>query len=166
MTRSLLIGLTCWTCLFASFGLSQSSILQLAGKSAIGSLGVERGGTKLTARFQGDGTVILRTAEEGIDIRGTWSQSGNTVTMKAGSSSFSGTITGNHIAGHRSRRQGAVYVPTEDSWYLDVEVSVVRDSSPQSGARITYNENAPKRLASAASELSQRPEVQGKQRSY
>jgi len=92
----------------------------LEGKEAQGKLGKVNGGTTFFARFKEGGVVMLSTGEEGEWFTGTWTQSGNTITMRAGSSKFSGTLHGNRISGARSRVGARRLEDTEDTWYLDL----------------------------------------------
>jgi hypothetical protein len=91
------------------------------GKKARGRLGVINGGTKFFVEFQSGGIAVMGTAEEGTTFRGTWTQSGNTVTMKAGASTFSGTLQGNRLSGTRSRKNARTLKDTVDTWELTLE---------------------------------------------
>src|SRR5262249_26476910 len=73
-------------------------------------------------------------------------------------------IRGSRIDGHRSRRS-TNYVAANDTWYLEIQGTAGTDNSAaDSGARISYDENAPKRITSAASSLAKDPKYKaGKQ---
>jgi hypothetical protein len=104
-------------------GYLQEQIVDLVGKKATGKLGKIAQGdyTKFFAQFQAGGVVLMSTTEEGNTFKGTWSQSGNTITMKAGASTFSGTLEGNRLSGTRSRQNAKGLKDTVDMWELTIE---------------------------------------------
>jgi hypothetical protein len=94
---------------------------KLEGRKASGRLGVIDGGTKFFVEFKRGGTVVMGTEEEGTTFRGTWSQSGKTITMQAGASTFKGMLEGNRISGTRSRKNARTLVDTVDTWEVVLE---------------------------------------------
>lgn len=93
----------------------------LVGKKAAGKLGGIKGGTRFFVEFKADGMLVMGTVEDGKTFSGTWSQSGNSITMKAGASVFSGTLEGDRISGKRSRRNAKTLEDTVDSWEVTLE---------------------------------------------
>jgi hypothetical protein len=99
----------------------EEQVVNLEGKKASGRLGEIGGGTKFFVEFKSGGVVLMGTAEEGTTFKGTWSQSGNTITMKAGASTFSGTLERNRLSGTRSRTNARTLKDTVDTWELTLE---------------------------------------------
>lgn len=101
--------------------MEKSSTNQVLGKRANGKLGVIQGGTKFFIEFKDGGMLVMGTAEDGKTFPGTWTQSGNAITMKAGASTFSGTLDGDRISGKRTRRNAKTLEDTVDSWEVTLE---------------------------------------------
>lgn len=95
--------------------------INVEGRKGTGKLGNIGGGTKFFAEFKSGGVVVMGTAEEGTTFRGTWSQSGKTIVMKAGASTFTGTLDGDRITGTRARKSARGLNDTEDGWELTLE---------------------------------------------
>ena len=90
--------------------------ISLAGRSAKGKLGE---GT-FQVEFLREGQFRVKASDDNEWYTGSWSQSGERVTMKVGSSTFEGTIKGNRLSGSRHRTKGTLE-EVMDSWDLTLE---------------------------------------------
>jgi hypothetical protein len=70
-------------------------VLNLAGRTGDGQWTVNGRTSYFTYEFQAGGRVLYRSATE--NIAGTWTQNGNSVTVRVGGSSESGTLQGNRL---------------------------------------------------------------------
>jgi hypothetical protein len=98
----------------------EPAITNVEGKSGSGILGVINGGTPFRAEFRPGGVVIMSTGEEGVTFEGRWSQTGNSISMRAGASLFQGTLQGKRISGTRSRVNAKRLEDTQDTWHIDI----------------------------------------------